>query len=254
MNLIRLILIAMSFSAALSAQCKGNACGDIKTEYVGRSPTGCHTIKNVGKRLVHFIWGSARGDLTPDQTETMRNLDGSCLQYIIGEFAATYDSPPPKPEPTAHSAPTTPPGPDQTFKYIGDLYGEANQGRSAFNRVLTLCVCLDDDKKLDVSYQQQKLEGNGTGAFGDAKSPLKASQIPPGIFVKFRGGTGAVAMWEPKIETLSGGILGLDNGISVLNLLSGGPVQTFSMRVYCGPEPAPGEGCHVRIGVWAKQK
>lgn len=66
--------------------CTGNACQDLQVTFEG----GCWLVKNVGHRRLHFTWGQFGNDLEPGQVNAIRNFDGSCLKYILGNRTAVY--------------------------------------------------------------------------------------------------------------------------------------------------------------------
>jgi hypothetical protein len=221
------LIAAASSYARADAYCTGNACADLQVTYEGVAPNGCHVVKDVGKKALHFTWGAFSGDLQPNQSSRMQNpFGGACLQYIFGNRTAVYKTPPP-PSPPPSAPPPDHPGPDPTFKYLGDLYGEANQGAPAFNQLRSVPVVLDAGKEIDTAYQQSTVSCCG----GGATSNLAPSQIPRGIFIKNTSGNVYWAISTPKLTG-----------------------NTFSMQLYCGPQPPPGEGCNVRVSVWVKQR
>jgi hypothetical protein len=221
---ILLVAVASSYGVA-DEYCTGNACADLQVTYEGDPPNGCHVVKNVGNKTLHFTWGPFSNDLPPNQSSRIANLDGSCIQYVIGSRTAVYKTPtpppPPPPKPPDH------PGPDPTFKYLGDLYGESPQGGPAFDQAVSMPVVLDPGKDIDTSFQQATYSCCGK----DAGSGLPAPQIPRGIFIQNTGGSVYWATWAPKLTG-----------------------NAFSMQLYCGPEPPPGAGCNVRVSVWVKQR
>jgi hypothetical protein len=114
--------------------------------------------------------------------------------------------------------------PDTSFAYLGRLGGEALQGQPAFRQRQD--VRIPEQLVLDGSYHQPSV----TAAGGGATSPLQASQIPPGIFIKVDGGH-YWAAFDPKLDG-----------------------RVFSIDIYCGPEPPPGSGCNIKVDVCAKWK
>jgi hypothetical protein len=87
-----LVLLAASTAAVIAdANCDGNACKDLQYSYVGKAPTGCHTLKNIGTRTFHYTWGSNfSNDLGPGQSNVIANFNGACLQYVAGRRTAVY--------------------------------------------------------------------------------------------------------------------------------------------------------------------
>ena len=227
MERARYIFLAVALSSHASADkfCTGNACPDLEVTYEGVAPNGCHVVKNVGKKTLHFTWGAFSNDLTPNQSSRIANLDGSCLQYVFGSRTAVYKDTTAT-HPVTSKPPDPHPGPDPTFKYVGDLYGEANQGAPAFNQKRSVQLVFDKGKTIDTSYQQATFSCCG----GGATSPITASQIPKGIYIAVTSGN---IYWSVATPQLNG--------------------DTFSMQLYCGPQPPPGAGCNVKVSVWVKQ-
>jgi hypothetical protein len=73
-------------SRAAEFKCDGAACKDIKLSY----SSGCHQAQNTGSRKVKVQRGAFSKVLKPGETWQTRNLDGSCIQIIIGSTTAEY--------------------------------------------------------------------------------------------------------------------------------------------------------------------
>jgi S1-C subfamily serine protease len=120
---------------------------------------------------------------------------------------------------------------DGTFLSVCTFYGEANQGGSAWVRPQS-CQ-LPPDFPLDDLYKQQTAFLSG----GGATSNIQVGQIPPGIHLDISGGH----YWSVN---------------NPMGLSPPGPDgrRTFSIQTYCGPEPAPGPGCNVKVNVFARKR
>lgn len=120
---------------------------------------------------------------------------------------------------------------DGSFLPVCTFYGESNQGGSAWNRQQS-CQ-LPPDFPLDDLYRQQTAFLAG----GGAASNMDTRQIPPGIHIDVSGGH----YWSVN---------------SPIGLSQPGPDgrRTFTIETYCGPEPAGGPGCNVKVNVFARKK
>jgi S1-C subfamily serine protease len=123
-----------------------------------------------------------------------------------------------------------PPG-DGSFLLVCTFYGESNQGGSAWNRQQS-CQ-LPPDFPLDDLFRQQTAFLSG----GGASSNIQSGQIPPGIHLDISGGH----YWSVN---------------NPMSLSQPGPDgrRTFTIQTYCGPEPAPGPGCYVKVNVFARKR
>jgi len=136
--------------------------------------------------------------------------------------------------------------PDNTFKYGGKLYMARNQGDTADTQLKEVRLTPDMGFIIDSSYHQSS-EPRNAFAGGDqqkATSPLQPNDIPNGIYLEAGGGW----YWsiQPPLKLYG----------NMDDLTPDGRVQsyTFTARLYCGPEPAPGPGCNAYVDVWFKQK
>jgi hypothetical protein len=120
---------------------------------------------------------------------------------------------------------------DGSFLLVCTFYGESNQGERAWNRQ-QYCQ-LPPDFPLDDLYRQQTVYSSG----GGASSNIQFGQIPPGIHLDVSGGH----FWS------------VNNPISLSQPDSDGK-RTFTIETYCGPEPAPGPGCNVKVNVFARRR
>ena len=217
------LLVMMSCHSLAGQSCTGNACADLRTSYEGEAPNGCHIVTNIGSRTLYFTWGAFSGYLRPQQTSSLENPFGGCIQYIVGNLTAVYGEPPVPAPKSACSG--LAPGP--AFKFLPpDLYAAADQGARAVLQSRYTNVVLDPGTEIDTTFQQQSVTADCCGA----RSPLKASQIPSGMYVQGEG-TVYWAIFNPKLTK-----------------------NQFSITIYCGPEGFPGAGCHVRACVWVKER
>jgi len=104
-------------------------------------------------------------------------------------------------------------------KTVCAFYGEANQGESAWNSDE---VCpLPDREKLDPNFHQ----GDFNCCGGGAGSGMTNASIPAGLEIRVDGGH----YWSVDHGSLEG--------------------DTYRLHIYCGPEPAPGPGCNVKVKI-----
>jgi hypothetical protein len=126
---------------------------------------------------------------------------------------------------------------DPSFVRIGEIYREKNHTPACCDPASLL---LPKNFKLDRSYQQQSLNCCG-GVDGGARSDIKPTDIPKGIHVSVTGGY----YWAlPKAPVLIAHEV--DDNDHVVQ-------WEFRTPLYCGPG-GNGEGCNIRVTVWAKQK
>jgi hypothetical protein len=134
--------------------------------------------------------------------------------------------------------------PDATFKSAGQMYMARSNHQTADTQEKELVFVPDHGMTIDLSYHQDTPPPKGF-AGGDeqkATSQLAPADIPKGIYLEADGGW----YWSiPGPIRLYGN---LDDAAG--NIKS----YTFIARIYCGPEPAPGPGCNVKLNVWFKQK
>lgn len=109
-------------------------------------------------------------------------------------------------------------------KTICAFYGEANQGSSAWNQDQTCPV--PDRAKLDPDFHQ----GDFNCCGGGAGSSMTNISVPAGLEIKVDGGH----YWSVDHGSLEGDV--------------------YKLHTYCGPEPAPGPGCNVKVKVIAHYK
>lgn len=123
---------------------------------------------------------------------------------------------------------------DPSFVRIGEIYREKNYPPACCDAADLL---LPRNFKLDRSYQQQELNCCG----GGARSDIQPSDIPRGIHVSVTGGH----YWAlPKAPVLIP--YEIDENDHVVR-------WAFRTPLYCGPG-GNGQGCNIRVTVWAKQK
>jgi pimeloyl-ACP methyl ester carboxylesterase len=109
--------------------------------------------------------------------------------------------------------------PQRFDKTLCAFYGEANQGASAWNKD-EICPLPDRDK-LDSDFHQ----GDFNCCGGGAGSTMTNASIPAGLEVKVDGGH----YWSVDHGALQG--------------------DSYRLHTYCGPEPAPGPGCNVKVKI-----
>jgi len=111
------------------------------------------------------------------------------------------------------------------------LYGEADQGRPAWNKDEN-CL-LPENLPLDDNYHQLDARFDG----GGAQSDLNAADIPAGIHLDISGNH-YWAVTSPM-------------GLSVKPGYA--RIRTFKIHTYCGPATPPGPGCNIRVKVYARK-
>jgi hypothetical protein len=132
------------------------------------------------------------------------------------------DNAPPNSE-TKSTAPVLP-RPSESLssrENVCNFYGEANSGSSAWNK--DEACAIPQIQYLDTTYHQ----GNFVCCGGGASSPTTSAEIPAALELIVDGGH----FWSVQGPNLSG--------------------DRFSLHTYCGPEPAGGPGCKVKVQVWA---
>jgi hypothetical protein len=104
-------------------------------------------------------------------------------------------------------------------KTLCAFYGEANQGSNAWNKDE---VCpVPERTKLDTDFHQ----GDFNCCGGGAGSSMTNASIPTGLEIKVDGGH----YWS------------VDRGSFQSDV--------YKLHTYCGPEPAPGPGCNVKVKI-----
>jgi len=104
-------------------------------------------------------------------------------------------------------------------KAVCAFYGEANQGAGGWNKD-EVCPVPDRDK-LDPDFHQ----GDFNCCGGGAGSSMTNASIPAGIEIRVDGGY----YWSVDRGSLEGDV--------------------YKLHTYCGPEPAPGPGCNVKVKI-----
>lgn len=154
---------------------------------------------------------------------------GTVLQSIS---QSSYQTPGKLDPKTKLPAATLPPG----LTLLCHFYGEAQHGNSAFNSPAD-CP-LPVGAKIDFNYQQATF--NPPCAGGGAYTPLQPSDIPAGIHIQCDGGYYWSVIGPIRLEVLQS---------------SGGNVTQWGVHItnlYCGPGTGNGDGCNVKLDVYAK--
>jgi hypothetical protein len=111
--------------------------------------------------------------------------------------------------------------PQLSRENVCNFYGEAASGSSAWNK--DEACTIPRIQFLDTNYHQPTFICCG----GGATSPTTATDVPAGIEVIVDGGH----FWSVQNPRLV--------------------EDRFSIHTYCGPAPAGGPGCNVKVKVWA---
>jgi pimeloyl-ACP methyl ester carboxylesterase len=109
-------------------------------------------------------------------------------------------------------------------KTLCAFYGEAVQGASAWNKDERCPVA--DRQHLDPDYHQTDFNCCG----GGAGSTMTNANVPVGLELRVDGGH----YWSVDRALFDG--------------------DTYQIHTYCGPEPAPGPGCNVKLKIVAHYK
>lgn len=126
------------------------------------------------------------------------------------------------------------PPPDPKFVRVGEVYKEKNHTPALWEDAELL---LPRDFKLDRSYQQAVLNCSG----GGAKCSATAAGVPRGIHIAVTGGYYWSLRGNPRLLAAE-----IDDNDHVRQ-------YKIVLPLYCGPG-GNGEGCNIRVTVWAKSK
>jgi hypothetical protein len=121
------------------------------------------------------------------------------------------------------------------FVYIGHGYGESNSGQPALHQNATFV--LPKDFKLDRAYHQAAWVSSGGGARPD----VTVAQVPSGIYIRLDGGYYWAIGGTPNLVAAD---FDADNVVTQWKL---------EVPMYCGPG-GNGQGCNMKVDVWAKRK
>jgi hypothetical protein len=121
------------------------------------------------------------------------------------------------------------------FVYIGHGYGEHNTGQGALHENAEFL--LPRGLKLDRSYHQASWVCCG----GGATTNVRLDQIPAGIYIRLDGGYFWAIAGEPILAAAD---YDENNVVTQWKL---------EVPMYCGPG-GNGQGCNMKVDVWAKQK
>jgi hypothetical protein len=129
--------------------------------------------------------------------------------------------------------------PDATFvKFDGQMYGEANQGRPAFHKQMSLTVAVPRGKIIDASYRM----GNTACCGGDENRNGDQTSVPTGVYVEITGArSGEYGVFNLVRDSATDDATGELTGYKI------------TADLYCGPSATKG-GCNVKVLAWAKLK